>query len=355
VSTALPIISSTFKALDTVEWVGTAYMLPMTSCQLVFGKLASIYGRKTMLITSIIIFLIGSALAGAAQNFIMLCVSRAIQGIGGAGIAPSVMMTISDLVTLRERGKYQSVVALCWATGSAAGPVVGGALADRNWRWIFFINLPIGVIALLLLIVFLRIPDNDESKGTWWKQLRRIDFIGASTFIASVVCFLLATQWGGVRYPWSSAIVIVLYVIALILLILTIIVSWKLSSEPMLELDMFYDHARSALYIAVVAIASAMFVNIFYLPIYFQVANGDSPLIAGAEMLSFLVPVDLISVISGFIVSMTGHYKIMFLVGSILIAIGGGLQTMLTIDSGRAAQVCYQVLSGAGIGFCIQK
>lgn len=156
------------------------------------------------------------------------------------------------------------MVALCWATGSVAGPVVGGALADKNWPWIFFINLPIGVIALLLLIVFLRILDNDVSKGSWWKQLCRIDFIGASAFIASVICFLLVTQWGGVRYPWPSTIVIVLYIIALILLILTIIVSWKLSSEPMQELDMFYGHALSALYTAVVAIASAMFVNILF-------------------------------------------------------------------------------------------
>lgn len=247
------------------------------------------------------------------------------------------------------------MVALCWATGSMAGPVVGGVLADTNWRWIFFINLPIGVLAFLLLIAFWRIPNTDTSPEPWQKQLSRIDFVGAFTFIASVVCFLLATQWGGVRYSWSSPIVIALFVIALVFLILTIIVSWKLSSEPMLELDMFYDRARSALYIAVVAIASAMFANIFYLPIYFQVANGDTPVIAGAEMLSFLVPVDLVSVISGFIVSITGHYKIMFLIGTACIAIGGGLQTMLTIDSGRAAQVCYQVVSGAGIGFCIQK
>lgn len=251
--------------------------------------------------------------------------------------------------------KWQSMVALCWATGSMAGPVVGGVLADTNWRWIFFINLPIGTLALVLLFVFLRIPNNSIHQGAWWKQLKRIDFVGASTFIASVVCFLLATQWGGVRYPWSSPIVIALFVVAVVLLMITILVSWKLSSEPMLELDMFYDRARSALYIAVVAIASAMFANIFYLPIYFQVANGDSPMIAGAEMLSFLVPVDMVSVISGFIVSMTGHYKIMFLLGTAFIAIGGGLQTMLTIDSGRAAQVCYQVVSGAGVGFCIQK
>lgn len=247
------------------------------------------------------------------------------------------------------------MVALCWATGSMAGPVVGGVLADTNWRWIFFINLPIGTLALVSLFVFLRIPNNDVHQSPWWKQLKRIDFVGASTFIASVVCFLLATQWGGVRYSWSSPTVIALFVAAAVLLIMTIIVSWKLTTEPMLELDMFYDRARSALYIAVVAIASAMFTNIFYLPIYFQVANGDSPVIAGAEMLSFLVPVDLVSVISGFLVSMTGHYKIMFLIGTAFIAIGGGLQTMLSIDSGRAAQVCYQVVSGAGVGFCIQK
>ncbi|KAI9493815.1 major facilitator superfamily domain-containing protein [Zychaea mexicana] len=365
VATALPVIASTFNSLEQVEWVGTAYIVPMTALQPIYGKLADIFGRKYTIVSSIIVFLIGSGFAGSAPNMVVLCVMRGVQGTGAAGIAPLVMITIGDLVPLRERAKYQGLVGLCWATGSIAGPLLGGLLSEKtSWRWIFYINLPIGALALAILVLCLPATTRHQEDGlgqdleqSWREKWLRVDFVGATLFIATVSCFLLATQWGGTRYPWSSPIILALYSACVLLAILTVLLSWlQVSSrEPILSLHLFRVRDQVVTYIMALTFCMAMFMNVYYLPLYFQVAHGDTPLVAGIELLPYLVPVDLVSIVSGYWVAKTGCYRMMFWVGNALVALGGGLQSRLAADSGHVEQVLFLVVTGAGIGFCIQN
>ncbi|KAG2224336.1 hypothetical protein INT45_006736 [Circinella minor] len=380
VATALPVIASTFNSLEQVEWVGTAYIVPMTALQPIYGKLADIFGRKCTIVVSIVVFLIGSGFAGSAPNMVMLCAMRAVQGIGAAGISPLVMITIGDLVPLRERAKYQSLVGLCWATGSICGPLIGGVLSEKaSWRWIFYINIPIGILAMSILAVCLPATyqsneHEQELMKSWQEKWLRIDFIGAMLFIATVSCFLLATQWGGTQYSWTSPIILGLYGGCVLLAILTILLSRDTSEnrnsnttmtmttnnikrkrEPILPLHLFKIRDQVMTYIMALTFCMAMFMNVYYLPIYFQVANGDTPLIAGIELLPFLVPVDLISILSGYLVATTGHYRMMFWFGNALIAIGGGLESTLLAGTQHLQQVFYLMITGAGVGFCIQK
>ncbi|KAI8149300.1 major facilitator superfamily domain-containing protein [Fennellomyces sp. T-0311] len=362
VATALPVIASSFDSLDEVEWVGTAYIVPMTALQPIFGKLADIFGRKQTIISAIVVFLIGSGLAGSAPSMVVLCVMRGVQGLGAAGIAPLVMITIADLVPLHERAKYQGLVGLCWATGSIAGPLVGGVLAEKiSWRWIFYINLPIGVLALGILLLCLPAMHRDDEQNDltsgWREKWLRIDFMGAGLFIASVSCFLLATQWGGARYPWTSPIILGLYGGCALLATFTVLVSWfHLSSrEPILTLHLFKMRDQVIVYVMALMFCMAMFMNIYYLPLYFQVAHGDGAMHTGIKILPYLLPVDCVSIISGYILARTGHYRMMFWVGNGFIAVGGALQSLLSADSGHTEQVFFLMVTGIGVGLCIQN
>ncbi|ORY98730.1 major facilitator superfamily domain-containing protein [Syncephalastrum racemosum] len=369
VSTALPAIASSFHALDEIEWIGTAYILPMTAFQPLFGKVADVFGRKETLLASITLFLVGSGLAGASTSMIMLCIMRGIQGLGAAGIAPLVVIIINDMVSLRDCAKYQGLLGLCWATGSIAGPLVGGILAENaGWMWIFLINLPIGIAALFILLIFLRSNQcghqkqhhqrqgqvNDE-EFSLWQKIARIDFVGTVLFISSIMCFLLATQWAGTTYPWTSQIIISLYASSFGLLAVSLTVSWRISHDPIMPSWIFKDRTTVALIIMCVAISMAMFINIYYLPIYFQVVNGDTPARAGIEVLPYLLPIDVLSVLVGLLVSKTGHYQFTFWIGTILIVIGGVLQSFLSISSPTMDQVLFLAVTGTGIGCCVQN
>ena len=262
--------------------------------------------------------------------------------------------------------------------------MIGGFLSEKaSWRWIFYINIPIGILALGILTFCLpaTYQSNEDEQGlmkSWQEKWLRIDFIGATLFIATVSCFLLATQWGGTRYSWTSPIILGLYGGCVLLAIITIFLSQDTSGnnnsdavvamttttttnnierrrEPILPLHLFKNRDQVMTYIMALTFCMAMFMNVYYLPIYFQVANGDTPLIAGIELLPFLVPVDLISILSGYLVATTGHYRVMFWLGNALIAIGGGLESTLLAGTQRLQQIFYLMITGAGVGFCIQK
>ncbi|KAG0334500.1 hypothetical protein BG005_004841, partial [Podila minutissima] len=202
-------IANDFKALNEIPWVGTAYLLTSTAFQPLYGRFSDIFGRKPTFLFAISVFLIGSALCGAAQNMIMMIVARGIAGVGAGGIMSMVMIIITDLVSLRDRGKYQGIIGAVFGFSSVIGPLLGGVFTDKaSWRWAFFINLPIGAITLAAVIKLLHLP---HQGGSFMEKAKRIDVLGSLTLVAGLILVLLPLNWGGSTYAWNSGIVIGLF------------------------------------------------------------------------------------------------------------------------------------------------
>lgn len=258
-------------------------------------------------------------------------------------------------------------MALCWATGSAAGPLLGGILAEKvSWRWIFYINIPIGLFSIAVLVLFLdpNLPratklsnsnSSDEDYYSWKDKVKRIDFLGSLLFVSALACFLLATQWGGVRYPWSSPVIPALYAACCVLVAATVLVCWRISLDPILVLHLFKRRNNVALYVMNTFVCIAMFIDVYYLPIYFQVAHGDSPTMAGVQILPFLLLLDAVSILAGYIISKTGRYQFLFWIGTAFVAVGGGLQSILSLSTPLVEQVFILMITGIGNGMCIQR
>ena len=346
VGTALPRITSELGGIDKLSWVVTAYLLTQTASTPLWGKISDLYGRKLIFQAAIITFLTGSLLAGLSQSINELIAFRAVQGLGGGGLFALALATMGDIVPPRERGRYGGYFGAVFGTSSVLGPVLGGFFTDGpGWRWIFYVNIPIGIAALAITTSALKM-----------KHVRRdhtIDYVGATTIVAGVSSFLLYTTWAGPDHGWTSSLGIGLVAAGLVLTVLFVLVEAR-AAEPIIPLELFKLSVFRTSNLYSFIIGFAMFGGIVFLPVYLQVVDGMSPTRSGLSLLPMVVGIFSTSISSGIIMSRTGRYKVFPIMGAVTVMVALYLLSLLSVGSPYWQAGIYFWLFGAGLGLSMQ-
>lgn len=346
VATALPTIVGEFGGLAHISWVVTAYLLAQTIVTPIYGKLGDLYGRKRVLQVAIVIFLIGSALCGLSQSMGHLILFRAVQGLGGGGLTVTTQAVVADVVPPRARGRYQGIFGAAFGFASIAGPLVGGYFTTHwTWRWIFYINLPVGIIALIVLAATL------PAQSSFARHA--IDYAGAATLALTLASVVLVTDLGGTVYSWSSPLMIGLIVLAVAGLIAFVLVERR-ASEPILPLQLFLTRDVWVTSVVGLIVGFALIGSVTYLPVFLQIVKGLSPTESGLRMVPLMAGTLATSIIAGQLVSRTGKYKLFPIIGTTIVAISLLLISRMTAETSTLAASLYMALLGLGLGFVMQ-
>ncbi len=346
VSTALPTITSDLGGLSQLSWVVTAYLLASTASTPLWGKVSDLLGRKVVLQASVVVFLVGSALAGASQTMGQLIATRAIQGLGGGGLMVLVMAVIADVVPPRERGKYTGLFGAVFAVSMILGPLLGGFFVQSvSWRWIFYINIPIGIASLVVLAAVLHLPPTHREVI--------IDWLGAALMVAGVVIALLVVEWGGREYAWASPQIIGMSITAVVLITLFVLHELR-TPEPIVPMRLFRMRVFTVASGMSFVTGFAMFGAIVYMPIYLQIVKGESPTASGLMLLPLMVGMLSMSIVSGRSVSKTGNYRLFPILGSAIATIGLALFTQLQVDTPYWKTAVAMLILGVGMGLFMQ-
>lgn len=346
VSTALPTITGDLGGLTHLSWVVTSYLLASTVSTPLYGKLGDLYGRKSLFQVAIVVFLIGSALCGLSQSMLQLVAFRALQGLGGGGIIVLAQAIIAEIVSPRDRGRYQGYFGAVFGAGSVAGPLLGGFLTDQvSWRWVFYVNLPIGMIALL--VTASKLPSSRRHYN------QKIDYLGSALLTGAVTCIVLFTTWGGMEYEWGSRMILALGVGSVVLLGLLWVVERR-ADEPVLPIHLFRTHTFNVTSSVGFIIGVTMFSAVSFVPLFLQVVNGASATGSGLLLVPLMLGLLSASMISGQIISRTGCYKVFPVSGCAIAAIAFYLLSTMDAHTMQSTVTIYMVILGAGLGLTSQ-
>ncbi len=344
--TALPTIVGELNGVDHMLWVTTAYLVAATIMMPIYGKLGDLLGRKSIFIGALVVFLAGSIVGGLAQDMTWLIIGRAIQGMGGGGLMILSQAIIADVVPVRERSKYMGVMGAVFGVSSVAGPLLGGWFTESiGWRWAFWINIPLGIAAIVCAALFLKLPRH-SAKVT-------LDLWGIATMAVAVTSIILVTSWGGTEYEWTSPVILILIAMA-VGASAAFVWAERRASEPIIPLELFISRNFVLATAAGLFIGVAMFGAVAYMPTYLQMVTGVSATNSGLLMVSMIAGVMLTAITTGVLASRTGRYKWMPITGMVLIALGLGLLSTLTPTTPLPVLLAYLFCLGMGVGFGMQ-
>jgi len=346
VATALPTIAGDLHGLNHLSWVVTAYLLATCISTPLWGKLGDQYGRKSLFQLAIVIFLAGSMLSGLSQTMAELIGFRAIQGVGAGGLMVGAQAIMGDVVPARQRGRYLGYFGVVFGVTNVAGPLLGGWFTEHlTWRWIFYINVPLGILALFVVATALHIPMS--------RVRHKIDWAGTALLSVGVTCIILLTSWAGSEYAWGSSTIRTLGLIALVTLAIFCWVETK-ASEPIIPLWLFKNRTFTATSAVGFVIGFSMFGAIIYLPLYLQIVHGASPTLSGLELLPMIGGMLLTFIVSGRLVTRTGRYKVFPIVGTGVLALGLLTLTRLGPHTPYGEVSVFMFITGLGIGLVMQ-
>ncbi|KAI8866808.1 MFS general substrate transporter, partial [Ramicandelaber brevisporus] len=355
VATAMPKILEEFKQFQSISLPSVAYMLALCTLAPIYGRLSDILGRKPVILSAIVLCVAGSVMCGAAKSFTVLTVGRAIQGAGGAGMFALPLILIADLSPPRQASVYISLMGVVVALSTVMGPILGGAFAvseTLTWRSSFYLNGPVGFVAVVILFFFLHIP---PMHLTVWTRLGTLDYGGAFIFVVAMTCLLLAFSWGGLDYPWSDKIIIILLCVGIVMTVVFVVYEIKVAKDPLIPMRLFRNRNLVIAILVNVSIGVAMYGTVYYIPLYWAYVHQLDSVQSGLRLLPFMLSVSLSSGVCGAICSKRGYYRWFIRIGAVLMcAFFTSLKVIETDKYTLGMHIGLLVGAGIGVGMCFQ-